>query len=509
MKRILLTIIITLALAGSYSAQSAATVEGVVLDVASSQPIAGARISLSPATPPPPPNPFESRPARPEATTDSQGHFSIQTKEAGRLRVVPARDGYVDPPPGVWVQASLGERIQNLVLKMSRPAVIRGQVLTAEGQPIVGTAGSVSLMRYSYYGADGKRMLVSALSGPIQRLNDKGEFRFYDVPPGEYYLVTYGGSLVVGGANSLFYSGVVNEAKATPIRVVRGEDLQLPALVWPPSEKGTDVKLRLIGAPETSRAEIHVGDVVLFMPLTLNPREIVLSVKPGHYDAVVTINDRMNQELRYAFVPLDVGNSDLSQEVVMKRGASMTAQLLLENEAGERAALPSSIRCMLRGYGLSPCNGSQVVPGPQEVRFDGLPANTYVQSAKAGDHDILAEGLSVSGDTKLEIVLATPGAIVQGTVRDAGGIALAGASVALVPDVPYRATALLYRTVISDPNGKFEIHGIAPGSYKLFAWPELEGAAYRNADFMEEYEERGKPVKIDKAARLSADLTAF
>ena len=67
---------------------------------------------------------------------------------------------------------------------------------------------------------------------------------------------------------------------------------------------------------------------------------------------------------------------------------------------------------------------------------------------------------------------------------------------------------MLFRS-IADPNGRFEIHGIAPGSYKLFAWPELEGAAYRNADFMQEFEQRGKPVKIQKRDRVSTDLTVF
>jgi len=507
-KRILLTIVITIALAGSYSAQSQATIEGVVLDAASSQPIAGVRITLSPATTPPP-NPFEFRPPPPEATSDSQGHFSLETRDVGRLRVVPTRDGYVDPPPGVWVQVSVGERIQSLELRMSRPAVIRGRVLTAEGQPIVGTSGSASLMRYSYYGADGKRMLVSALSGPIQRMNDKGEFRFYDVPPGEYYLVTSGGGFVVGGSYQLFYPGVVDEAKATPIRVARGEDLQLPPLVWPPREKGSEVILRVNGAPDTAFTQIYVGDVMLGTGLTPNPPEIKLRAAPGHYDAVVTMNVIGNQEVRYAFVPIDVGNADLQQEVVLKRGAAVTTQLLLEDEAGQRSAAPPSLRCSLRAYGLSNCNGSQVVPGVQEVRLDGLPADAFVQSAKAGDHDILAEGLNVTGDTKLEIILATPGAIVQGRVRDAGGATVPAASVALVPNAPYRATALLYRSVIADPSGKFEIHGVAPGSYKLFAWPEVEGTAYRNAHFMKEYEERGKPVKIEKRDRVSIDLVSF
>jgi hypothetical protein len=132
-----------------------------------------------------------------------------------------------------------------------------------------------------------------------------------------------------------------------------------------------------------------------------------------------------------------------------------------------------------------------------------------VLSAKAGDRDFLAESLNVSGDTEMEVVLTAPGAVVEGTVRTAASTPLGSATVALVPDAPYRRSWVRYRSVVTDPDGKFEIHGIAPGSYKLFAWPELDGAAYRNADFMKEFEERGKPVNVEKGKRQTVDLTAF
>jgi hypothetical protein len=38
---------------------------------------------------------------------------------------------------------------------------------------------------------------------------------------------------------------------------------------------------------------------------------------------------------------------------------------------------------------------------------------------------------------------------------------------------------------------------------------ELEGAAYRNADFLKEFEDKGVRINAERAARLSADLTAL
>jgi hypothetical protein len=38
---------------------------------------------------------------------------------------------------------------------------------------------------------------------------------------------------------------------------------------------------------------------------------------------------------------------------------------------------------------------------------------------------------------------------------------------------------------------------------------ELEGAAYRNADFMKQFEDGGKAVRIERPERISVDITAL
>src|SRR5688572_22900925 len=160
--------------------------------------------------------------------------------------------------------------------------------------------------------------------------------------------------------------------------------------------------------------------------------------------------------------------------------------------------------------GLSSRGVAPVAYNPPGVRVPPTSAITDSQGRFSIEtKDVLSEGLDIPGDTELEIVLGASGGLIQGTVRDATGNTLPDAVVGLVPDAPRRKAGPLYQSVITDPNAKFEIHGIAPGSYKLFAWPELEGLAYRNAEFMKEFEDRGKPVKVEKGVRLAVDLTAF
>jgi hypothetical protein len=66
-----------------------------------------------------------------------------------------------------------------------------------------------------------------------------------------------------------------------------------------------------------------------------------------------------------------------------------------------------------------------------------------------------------------------------------------------------RAARPFYRTEISDPDGNFALHGIRPGAYYLFEWVNLEGAGYRNAEFLKEFADRGKPAVVSKNDTLS------
>jgi hypothetical protein len=148
-------------------------------------------------------------------------------------------------------------------------------------------------------------------------------------------------------------------------------------------------------------------------------------------------------------------------------------------------------------------------PDSYKLTFPRLPAGMFVRSATASGHDVLRESILVQGDMDIDIVLATSSAEVKGVVRDAGGEKLSNAIVALVPDGLLRSAADLYRSVVSDRNGQFQMQGIAPGSYHLFAWADLQGAAYRNVEFMKKYEGDGVALKFEKTSQITQDLAVL
>jgi hypothetical protein len=149
-----------------------------------------------------------------------------------------------------------------------------------------------------------------------------------------------------------------------------------------------------------------------------------------------------------------------------------------------------------------------MVPGHYRFDISGIPntSDLYLVSATSGGRDVLAAGIDLERDAEVEVVFSTPGGFVSGQVTDGKGQSVRQAIVALVPDAPLRSAGPLYKSVAADIQGNFEIRGISPGAYHLFSWSELEGAAYRNAEFMKKLEGRGTAVIVDKAARVSANV---
>lgn len=82
-----------------------------------------------------------------------------------------------------------------------------------------------------------------------------------------------------------------------------------------------------------------------------------------------------------------------------------------------------------------------------------------------------------------------------------------GATVALVPDDVHDAG--LYRAASADQDGGFELECVFPGEYRLYAWKELEGAGYRNEEFMKDFEDRGIPVTVGDSESVTVNVDAF
>ncbi len=143
-----------------------------------------------------------------------------------------------------------------------------------------------------------------------------------------------------------------------------------------------------------------------------------------------------------------------------------------------------------------------------DLTLVGTPEDFYLKAARLGSDNVLQAGLSLAGGRQpgaLELILSSAGGHIDGIVLSEQQ-GFGGALVVLVPEPRHRGQAHLYKTTTTDQYGHFTLRGIAPGDYKLFAWEDIEAGAYRDADFLRPYEERGESLGVVEADRHSAQL---
>jgi len=138
------------------------------------------------------------------------------------------------------------------------------------------------------------------------------------------------------------------------------------------------------------------------------------------------------------------------------------------------------------------------------------PPNTYVQSIRFGGQDVLRDGLHIDRPTNepLEIVVSPNAGRLEGNVS-ADRQKFANATVVLMPASSLRKQTNLYQTVQSNAEGRFTFENIPPGTYKVFAWEDVESFAWFDAEFMRNFENRGTEIVIREGAKESIELTVI
>jgi hypothetical protein len=199
--------------------------------------------------------------------------------------------------------------------------------------------------------------------------------------------------------------------------------------------------------------------------------------------------------------------------VIEGGGASAINSVGVEAVPKERLPLllanPSTTRTEVHS------TGEFTLPGlvediPYVLSIYSLPADAYVSDLRQGGLSVFNNGATIrsnGSDGPVEVHVALRGGTVQGIVRNTLSQSVP-ASVVLVPSAPRRDNALLYREARTDESGRFAIRGVAPGEYKVFAWPESpRGRAYLNERFLADYESRGTTVRVNAAMTSEVQAT--
>jgi hypothetical protein len=150
----------------------------------------------------------------------------------------------------------------------------------------------------------------------------------------------------------------------------------------------------------------------------------------------------------------------------------------------------------------------QVGRDDYRLSVTGMPRNGYVKVARLGATNVLNEGVRLDRQPSgpIEIVVSTSTGIADGTVQNEKQDPAANVTVVLVPNVPLRSRLDLYRTTSTDAMGHFHVEGVPPGDYRAFSWEDVETGAWQDPDFIRQFEDRGKPVRINEAGTANIEL---
>jgi len=496
--------------------QDPPSIDGVVVQLGTGVPIAGARVSIGPGG---------------QVMADEGGRFRFSNIQPGRYPISTSHNDYIpaqDRRPGMsgTVTLEYGQKLTGVVLSMVAKGAISGRVADRNGNPVA-NAG-VQALKYSYQ--DGRRILVPVSNAGT---NTAGEYRMMRLAPGPYIVrAVLPDSAAPESRLPVYFPGTSDAASASLIDLPPGLDYS-----------GVDLRLseaRAVGV--RGRVVSGVTGQVPFGPsITLVPRRGTIAtgttqravasdgafefrdIAPGAYDIVATSKGAPGTpDQLAASVSIEIGGIDIDSVVlVLQPQISIGGRIHIENLQVDPASLKlSGVRVELRREPYTPellvllphvgADGSftfgSVTPGDYRLKVSASGLQGYIKSARFGAIDALNPPFPISGPGQFEIVIGLNAGSLDAGIFDDLQKPVSEATVVLVPDAPRRQRFDLYYVDGSDASGRAHFDGLAPGDYRIFAWEDVPADAWQDQDFLRRYEDRSLPIRIREGGRETIDL---
>lgn len=256
---------------------------------------------------------------------------------------------------------------------------------------------------------------------------------------------------------------------------------------------------------------------------------MVATFTPGAVGATVTFpntdaNPLANSPFNTTQIPVDVFGGDVEGlTLVVSPGVSIPGRVRVEGLSTANQNSPglitlsfqsttggSSILSALAGNVKPAADGTftipRVTPGDYKLIVSGLSPNTYVKEARLEQSDAL-QGVTIGGRVggMLEIVLGQNPGQLDGTVLGADLKPVSGVQAVLVPN-RLQDRLDLYKTAVTNPDGRFTMQGLPPGDYKVLAWEDIEPFAYFDPEVLMHYDALGKAVHIQEGSSQTAEV---
>ena len=469
--------------------------------------------------------------------SDDKGRYELTQLPAGRYQLKATRGGYVEVAYGQRrpfergrpLELGDGAVLQNIDFALPPGAVVTGRVVDETGEAVAHVSVSLDRRRY----IDGARRLVAQSGGST---DDRGEFRIFGVPPGDYVIAARFDTPDMGSRDRLryvptYYPATPVASEAQRVTVAAGQEVSgitialaraaaatLRGVVRSSGQASlgpfTFVIAREIGGPQAygQMAEaIAAGDGSF----------AIAGLLPGAY----LVEARSPSESEFASKEVVVEGSDVAGVTLMlSKGATARGRIRFDTGDPPQGLRPSQIFVMATfvdpfGDQMGGMNGGPPVTHDDwTFELQGLRGRGFIRADTMSDWQmkrVRREGVDVT-DTPLdfasdidglEIELTQRVTTISGGVSDDRGVAL-DATVIVFADDPAKwgPRSRFIETARPDQQGRFTIHGLPPGRYVAIAVGYLEPGEERDPDLLEGWRPRGTPFTLSEGETHALDL---
>jgi hypothetical protein len=467
---------------------------------------------------------------------NAEGRYELKNLAAGRYRVTARAEGYValqfgqrqTSEPGLPIDLKDGATFEKADFVLPKLSAVEGVVVDEFGDPAPDVEVQVAQVMFA---AGARRLMPVSTPRTTRATDDRGRFRIYGLPPGEYYLLTLSGPFNAqetrAGFAVTYYPGTTSAIDARPVRIDAGQDVLGLSIPLVPSP-GATVSGRVL---DTSGQPV-VGSINL------------LQMQNGDVRAMIQARARTEPDGAFSFRSVPYG----SYVIQASGGTQGFASLRVNVDKPEVADLRLPLQQPGTARGRIEFAEPEVpAPPPSRVRIFPRPVN-FVDGPVGGgpppvrinpdwtfevsrQNSVAVMGLDVPAPWRVKSVLLegkdvtdTPiaflgreidGFVITLTSRQttvSGSVssrdAICDCAVVVFAEdsarwtFPSRFVALARTT----PDGKFTLSNLPPAAYLAVALPPSQTLEWQDPAFLEKLRAGATRFTLDDAGTASVTL---